>query len=72
MRSAASRSSPSAPSARPKAVPMRASQWRSSSSNVSRSAHDEILMSSAKPLRICAVGSVRRKPKSRKVWTGAW
>lgn len=39
---------------------------------MSRWAQEEILMSSAKPLRICATGRVRRNVKSRKVWMGAW
>lgn len=70
--SAASMSSCEEPSALPKDFSISCSQYLSSRSKVGLWEQVEILMSSAKPFLICAVGSVRRKVKSKKVWIGAW
>lgn len=72
MRSAAAISSRDEPSPRPKDLSMSCSQYLSRRLKVSRCAQDEILISSANPLRIWALGRVRRNVKSRNVWIGAW
>ncbi len=71
IRSAASRTSFRAPSVLPNPVSMSSSQYLSSRLKVSRWEQVEILINSAKPFLICAVGRVRRKVKSRKVCMGA-
>ena len=71
MASAALSTFAGAPSVRPKPVLISCSQCWSSNLKVGKWAQDEILISSANPLRICASGRVRRNVKSKKVFIGA-
>ena len=67
----AARTSSDAPSKRPNPVAMICSQYLSRRLKVSRWEQLEILINSAKPFLIWAVGRVRKKVKSRKVCIGA-